>query len=268
MAEQEIKVAINGAVGRMGKTIARTIDEWADITITHAYDDPESPDINKRLCDIGKNESQVVIEPSTAMGEGDFDVLIDFSVPDAVMKAAQCCHQNQFPMVIGVTGFSDTQKEEIQTLAQETPILMSPNMSIGVNLCYDLLRQIAQTFWGKNAEVEIIETHHKSKKDKPSGTALRMGEVVAKEKGVDLSDISIESYREGEAAGEHRTFFIAKKERIEIRHEAMDRSPFANGAVYAAQWLVKTSQKPGKLYTMQDALTDSIGQAMLYDEKE
>ena len=128
-------------------------------------------------------------------------------------------------------------------------------MSIGVNLCFDLLARITQTDWGKNAQVEIIETHHRNKKDKPSGTALRMAEIIAEEKGVDLSDITMESYREGEIMGEHKVFFSTNNELIELRHEAMDRSPFANGAVHAAWWIVNTRPKLGRIYTMNDVIT-------------
>ena len=252
--EKQIKIAINGAAGRMGKTLARETGGYSDTTIAHAYDRSDSPDIAKRLCEIGNNKSSVTIEPSDTINQGDFDVLIDFSMPSPVMDAARHCIQIKRPMVIGVTGFSDEQKEELQTLAKEIPILISPNMSMGVNLCFNLLAQIMRTPWGKSAQAEIIETHHKSKKDKPSGTALRMGEIIAEEKGVNLDDIPIQSHRESDVTGEHRTFFSLNSERIELRHEAINRSPFANGAIEAARWLVKSEAKPGRIYTMNDVI--------------
>ena len=252
--EEQIKIAINGAAGRMGKAIVRTMEDYPDLSLVHAYDSPDSPDVAKRLCDISLNQSPVVIESSAKINQGDFDVLIDFSTPSSVMDAAQYCVQIKRSMVVGVTGFSDDQKEKLQMFAKEIPILMSPNMSVGINLCFWLLEQISRTSLGKNARVEIVETHHKNKKDKPSGTALKMGEIIAKEKGVDLKDILIESYRESDVTGEHRVFFSSGRERIEIRHEAIDRSPFANGAIHAAQWLAQTRPAPGKIYTMRDVV--------------
>ena len=255
MEKKQIKVAINGAAGRMGRMISEVTDRRTDMIISHAYDHTDSNDLAKRLCEISNSQSQVVIEPSNMISEGRFDVLIDFSIPSSVIDAVQHCLQTERPMVIGVTGFNDTQKEKLQTSAKQIPILIAPNMSIGVNLCFDLLARIMQTAWGKNAQVEIIETHHQNKKDKPSGTALKMGEIIAEEKDVDLSDITIESYREGEIMGEHKVLFSTNNECIELRHEAMDRSPFANGAVHAAWWIVNTRPKPGRIYAMNDAIT-------------
>ncbi len=257
MEKKQIKVAINGAAGRMGRAISEVIDGRKDMIISHAYDRPGSKAIAKHLCDISGSQSQVIVEASDTIRKGRFDVLIDFSMPSSVIDAVQHCLQVKQPMVIGVTGFSDTQKEKLQAFAEEIPVLMSPNMSIGVNLCFALLARITQTAWGKNAQVEIIETHHRNKKDKPSGTALRMGEIIAEKKGVDLSDIAMESYREGEIMGEHKVFFSTNNERIELRHEAMDRSPFANGAVHAAGWVVNTRPKPGRIYTMNDVIATS-----------
>ncbi len=254
MEKKQIKVAINGAAGRMGRAISEVMDGREDMIITHAYDRPDSTDITKQLCEISSSQSLVVVEPSNMIGKGCFDVLIDFSTPTPVINAMQHCLKSERPMVIGVTGFNDTQKEELQTSARKIPILISPNMSIGVNLCFDLLARVAQTDWGKNAQVEIAETHHQNKKDKPSGTALRMGEVIAEKKDVDLSDIPMKSYREGEIMGEHKVLFSTNNECIELRHEAMDRSPFANGAVHAAWWIVNTRPKPGRIYTMGDVI--------------
>ena len=257
MEKKQIKVAINGAAGRMGRMISEVIDRRKDMVISHAYDCPDSKDTAKRLCNISSSQSQVIVEPSNRISEGRFDVLVDFSVPASVIDAARHCLQAKRPMVVGVTGFSDIQKEKLQTFAREIPILISPNMSIGVNLCFDLLARVTQTAWGKNAQVEIIETHHQNKKDKPSGTALRMGEIIAEKKDADLSDVLIKSYRQGEIMGEHKVLFSTNNETIELRHEAMDRSPFANGAVHAAWWIVSTQPKPGIIYTMNDVITTS-----------
>ena len=254
--QQRIKIAVNGVAGRMGKAIARAIDDYSDMIIAHAYDSPESSEIAERVCDVGNSKSSTVIAPSTTIKEGNFDVLIDFSTPSSVMNAVQCCLEVGQPLVIGVTGFDDKQKEQLQISAKEIPILISPNMSIGVNLCFKLLEHISRSSWGRKAKINIIETHHKAKKDKPSGTALRMGEIIAKQKGIDLSDLAIESYREGEIMGEHRVFFNSNRERIEIRHEALDRSSFAKGALYAARWLVQTQQKAARIYTMYDVIDD------------
>ena len=257
MEKKQIKVAINGAAGRMGRIISKVIDQREDMIISHAYDHPDSEDIAKDLCAISGSQSQVIIEPSSMIGKGCFDVLIDFSMPASVIDAVRYCLKSKQSVVIGVTGFSDIQKEELQTFAREIPLLISPNMSIGVNLCFDLLARITQTAWGKNAQVEIIETHHQNKKDKPSGTALRMGEIIAQKKDINLSDIPMKSYREGEIMGEHKVFFSTNNECIELRHEATDRSPFANGAVHAAWWIINTQPKPGRIYTMSDVITNS-----------
>ena len=257
MEKKQIKVAINGAAGRMGRIISEVIDRRKDIIITHVYDRPDSNDITKQLSEISSSQSQVILEPSSMISEGRFDVLIDFSTPISVIDAVQHCLQAERPIIIGVTGFNDTQKEELQTSARKIPLLMSPNMSIGVNLCFALLARVAQTAWGKNAQVEIVETHHQNKKDKPSGTALRMGEIIAEKKDVDLSNISMKSYREGEIMGEHKVLFSTNNECIELRHEAMDRSPFANGAVHAAWWIVSTQPRPGRIYTMDDVIATS-----------
>ena len=257
MGKKQIRVAINGAAGRMGRMISEVIDRRKDMVVSHAYDHPNSRDITKHLCEISSSYSQVIVEPSSMLGEGRFDVLIDFSTTTSVINAVRHCLQAKRPMVIGVTGFDDMQKEELQTSAQEISMLISPNMSIGVNLCFDLLARVAQTAWGKSAQVEIIETHHQNKKDKPSGTALRMGEIIAERKDVDLNDITMKSYREGEIMGEHKVFFSTNNECIELRHEAMDRSPFANGAVHAAWWIVDIQPKPGKIYTMNDVIATS-----------
>ena len=238
----------------MGKSIAKAMEDYSDMTITHAYDNPDSSAINKKLCEIAYTQLQTVIKPSNIISKGDFDVLIDFSITSAVINAVQSCVETKRPIVIGVTGFDTDQKEKLQTSAKKIPLFMAPNMSMGVNLCYKLLEYITRTSWGKDAQVEIVETHHKEKKDKPSGTALKMGEILAEQRGVDLSDIPIQSYREGKIMGEHRVFFVAEKERVEIRHEAKDRSPFANGAINAARWLVQSKQKAGRIYTMQDII--------------
>jgi len=266
--DKKINVALNGAGGRMGRAIAEVLDADSAMNITHAYERAGSPHIAKRLSDIADTRSAIAIAASDTMYEGSFDVLIDFSTPDSVMAAAQHCRVSRCPMVIGVTGFSDTQQETLAACAKEIPLLLSPNMSLGVNICFLLLEQIMRTEWGVNAEVDIIETHHKHKKDKPSGTALRMGEIVADEKGHNLKDCAIYdeaarqsaadirfvSHREGERTGEHRVIFNAGKELIELRHEAHDRTPFASGAVYAAQWIVFSRPQPGRIYTMDDAI--------------
>ncbi|MBC6413640.1 MAG: 4-hydroxy-tetrahydrodipicolinate reductase [Chromatiales bacterium] len=254
MEQQPIRIAINGVAGLMGRTIAREMANHAGMTVTHAYDNPTSPAIKKPLCEISKTDIQTIIEPSDTMAAGDFDVLIDFSVTSSVIDAAQSCVDTKRPIVIGVTGFDFEQKEKLQTFAKNIPMLMSPNMSMGANLCYKLLEYVARTAWAKAAQVDIIETHHKEKKDKPSGTALRMRDIIAKHSGAHSDDIPIESYREGLITGEHRVFFSLNRERVEIRHEAMDRSVFANGAIQAARWLVETRQKAGRVYTMQDVI--------------
>ena len=257
------RIAINGAAGRMGSAVVELASLFPDIELVHAYDHPDAPNLGQHL----NPPSEVVLESSQAIGDGDFDVMIEFSLPQsAIATLAQCVHK-QRAMVIGTTGFSEQQHNQFKSASKHIPLLVSPNMSVGVNLCFELLSQAAAAI-GKEADVEIIDLHHNHKKDAPSGTALKMGELIANQIGADLkecavytrhqrretrqaSEISFHSIRAGDAVGSHQVIFALDGERIEISHHAFSRSAFARGALRAAVWL---ATQPAGFYTLRDAL--------------
>ena len=196
-----------------------------------------------------------------------FDVLIDFTRPEPSLSYIEICRQSGKKVVIGTTGFNETQKSIIAEAAKDIPIVMAPNMSVGVNLSLKLL-EIAAKVMGEYTDIEVIEAHHRHKIDAPSGTALRMGEVVAKALGRDLKDCAIygregdtgvrqrntigfSTIRAGDIVGEHTVMFADEGERLEITHKASSRMTFANGAVRAALWL---EGKESGLFDMQDVL--------------
>jgi len=196
-----------------------------------------------------------------------FDVLIDFTRPEATLEYLSICQKAGKSMVIGTTGFSDEELLLIEKASDEIAIVFAPNMSVGVNLTLKLLDTAAKVF-GEDADIEIVEAHHRHKVDAPSGTALKMGEVVANALGRDLSKcavygregieeprdrqtIGFSTIRGGDVVGEHTVSFFMEGERVEITHKASSRMTFANGAVRAANWL---SGRQSKLYNMHDVL--------------
>jgi len=239
------RVAINGSKGKMGQTLLEAVNLNTGSTLGAGFDKGDS--LNDSL--------------------QDFDVLIDFSRPEATLKAISICKNSGKAMVIGTTGFSDDELEEIKQASTQIPIVFAPNMSVGVNLTLKLLETSAKVI-GQDASIEIIETHHRYKVDSPSGTALKMGEVVANALGRDLAKcavygregideprdintIGFSSIRGGDVVGDHTVTFFMDGERVEITHKASSRMIYANGAVRAANWL---HDKPSGLYSMQDVL--------------
>ena len=197
----------------------------------------------------------------------DFDVLIDFTLADAVIDNVKMCRAAGKRIVIGTTGLDAEQKTVIKEAAEDVAIVFAPNMSIGVNLCFKLI-ELAAKIVGEGADIEIIEAHHNQKKDAPSGTAVRMGEIIAEKLGRDLKEcavygrqghtgvrdkktIGFETIRAGDIVGDHTVMFVSEGERVEIVHKASSRKTFANGAVRAAQWLM--SRQTG-VFDMQDVL--------------
>lgn len=231
-----IKVGVGGSNGHMGSLIIQALEE-----------DP------KTECTAKIDRLHSLLSFTNPL-----DVFIDFTSPDAVMDHLKICAERRYPMVIGVTGFSDAQKQEIKNAVKSIPIVFSPNMSIGINLCYKLLELAAKILKGEG-EVAIHEVHHKRKKDMPSGTALRMGEIIS-ESLTDLNPLNTSntatpvhfaSSRVGEIMGDHTVLFALEGERIEIVHRTQSRMIYAKGAVMAAKWLL--DKRPG-LYDMQDVL--------------
>lgn len=262
------RIAVVGAAGRMGKILIEACAENDQTELSAATEHPESSLIGAdagELAGVGKN--QITVVDSLDATKGDFDVLIDFTRPEPTMQHLQWCVANQKKIVIGTTGFSDEQKAAIAKAGEKIGVVFAPNMSVGVNLTLKLLEMTAQVL-GDSVDIEVIEAHHRHKVDAPSGTALRMGEVIADTLGRDLSEcavygreghtgerdrktIGFETIRAGDIVGEHTVMFADIGERIEITHKASSRMTFAKGAVRAAAWL---GDKHSGVYDMQDVL--------------
>ena len=262
------RIAITGAGGRMGRSLIEASHAADGLEVTVALEHPDSSLIGSdagELAAIGTLGVAVGADVNAAVD--DFDVLIDFTRPEATLANLEICRRAGRRMVIGTTGFSDDQKNAIAAAAGEIAVVFAPNMSVGVNLCLKLLDTAARVL-GDDVDIEVIEAHHRHKVDAPSGTALRMGEVVADALGRDLAEcavygreghtgvrdrdtIGFETIRAGDIVGDHTVLFAGEGERIEITHKASSRMTFANGAARAAVWLM--GQTSG-LYDMQDVL--------------
>ena len=263
-----IRIGVCGAAGRMGKTIIETCHEIKGVKITAAIEQKGSPALGKDAGEVaGVGTLGVVIVDDLARVAGKFDVLIDFTSASSVTGNVGKCRKAGKNMVIGTTGLAPEQKKIIARAARDIAIVCAPNMSIGVNLCFKLLEMAAQVI-GADSDIEIIEAHHREKRDAPSGTSLRMGEVIAGTLGRDLrkcavygrqgltgprdkKTIGFETIRAGDIVGEHTVMFATCGERVEISHKASSRKTFATGAIRAAQWLA--GRQKG-LYDMQDVL--------------
>jgi 4-hydroxy-tetrahydrodipicolinate reductase len=263
-----VRIAVTGAAGRMGKTLIEAIAKVDGCKLTAALERPDSSIIGVdagELAGIGK--SGVIVSGDLEKVVDQFDVLIDFSVPAATLKNAAICGATGKKIVIGTTGFTSQQKEELLNALQTVAACMASNYSTGVNVCFKLLELASQAL-GDDYDIEIYEAHHKHKVDAPSGTALSMGEVVAKSLGRNLREVAVYgregitgarkretigfvTVRAGDIVGDHTVTFAADGERVEITHKASSRMSFARGAVRAANWL--GAQQPG-LYDMQDVL--------------
>jgi 4-hydroxy-tetrahydrodipicolinate reductase len=262
------RIAITGAAGRMGRALIEACSQTDGLALSVALERPGSSLIGAdagELAGIGRNGVRVGADPAAVAR--DFDVLIDFTRPEATLANLEVCQANGRRMVIGTTGFSEAQRSRIAEAAGDIAIVFAPNMSVGVNLCLKLL-DIAARVLGDEVDVEVIEAHHRHKVDAPSGTALRMGEVVAAALGRDLrrcavygreghtgervpGTIGFETIRAGDIVGEHTVLFAGAGERVEITHKASSRMTFARGALRAAGWVM--AREHG-LFDMQDVL--------------
>jgi len=263
-----INIAVVGAAGRMGKILIEACAESDNAKLTVATEHPESSLIGTdagEVAGVGKNN--VIIVSSLDDAANDFDVLVDFTRPAPTLNHLDWCVKNNKGMIIGTTGFSDDEKSQIDMAGKKIPIVFAANYSVGVTLSLKLLELTAHVL-GDSVDIEIIEAHHRHKVDAPSGTALKMGEVIAKtldrtldenavycREGVtgerNRKDIGFQTIRAGDIVGEHTVMFADIGERIEITHKASSRMTFAKGAVRAATWL--GSQSPS-VYDMQDVL--------------
>ena len=263
-----IRIAVAGASGRMGAVLCKAAVLADRSTLAVAVSRLGSDVVGKDVGElIGTGALGVKVVDDLAAVVDQFDVLIDFTRPDASMAFIELCRQAGKKIVIGTTGFSEAQKAMIAEAAKDVAIVLAPNMSVGVNLALKLLAMTAKVM-GEYTDIEVIEAHHRHKIDAPSGTALRMGEVIADALGRDLKDCAIygregntgerdrktigfSTIRAGDIVGEHTVMFADEGERLEITHKATSRMTFANGAVRAAIWL---NGKSNGLYDMQDVL--------------
>ena len=272
MSEQvnnkSINVGVIGAGGRMGRMLIEAVQNNPQTTLKAAIERQGSSLVGAdagEVAAIGQLNVQIVDNLAAVIS--DIDVLIDFSLPDATEKNMQVCAEHNVAMVIGTTGFNEQQEQVLAKASEKITIVYAGNYSTGVNLSLKLLGMAAKAF-GHDADVEIIEAHHKHKIDAPSGTAYMMAEAVAEARGQNLKDVAIygregqtgeresgtigiHAVRGGEIVGDHTVMFIADGEVVEITHRARARMTFAAGAVRAATWVVE--QEVGQ-YNMQDVL--------------
>lgn len=259
-----IKLAISGACGRMGSRIAFLAFQDPDIEVVSALEDFSHPDIGK---DLGKlvtgEEKGVIIEKDAQKVIEKADVVVEFSNPVATLEHLKIIAENRKKAVVGTTGL-DKEMEKIKSWAQQTAILVSPNMSIGVNVLLKILPSLTK-FLGEDYDIEIVEMHHKRKKDAPSGTALKLAEVIKQvrtelkevygRKGLsgprEKNELGIHALRLGDIVGEHQVIFAGNDEKIELIHTAGSRNIFARGAIRAIKYI---ADKEHGLYTMSDVL--------------
>lgn len=263
-----ISVIIAGAAGRMGQRIAHMVDSHPKLKYSAAFEAKGNPAIGKDIGLLYKGEPNGVIVGEgleSALGKG--DILIDFTFHAATMGFARIAADNNLPMVTGTTGLTAENLAELKMLTANFPCVQAPNMSVCVNVMFKLVKKVAAIL-GEDYDIEIIEAHHNKKKDAPSGTALKLGEMAAEGLGSRLQDvqvlersgiigerkhgeIGIQSIRAADIVGEHTVMFAGPGERMELVHRAHSRDHFAKGATTAAAWLVG---KPNGIYTMFDVL--------------
>ncbi|MFT5449737.1 MAG: 4-hydroxy-tetrahydrodipicolinate reductase [Gammaproteobacteria bacterium] len=263
-----IRVAIAGAAGRMGRALVEAVTQSPGLQLCGALGRAESALLGTDVGAIaGVGELGVTLGSDLKAVLADTDVLIDFTLPGPCLEHLQACADANVKAVVGTTGFDDTQRAQIDALAQRISIVVAPNTSVGVNVTFKLLELAAQIL-GDSVDVEIIEAHHRHKVDAPSGTAVRMGEIVAQALGRDLAEcavygreghtgernrktIGFETIRAGDIVGEHTVMFAGLGERVEITHRASSRMNFAQGAVRAVEWIVARERG---YFDMQDVL--------------
>jgi 4-hydroxy-tetrahydrodipicolinate reductase len=262
-----LKIAVAGASGRMGKMLIEAIQKADDTTLAGALDRVGSPSIGTDAAAFTGTPANVTIESDLAKGLADADYLIDFTRPEGTLAHAAYCAEHGIKMIIGTTGFDQAGKDAIAAAAEKTAIMFAPNMSVGVNVTMKLLELAAKNF-SHGYDIEIIEAHHRHKVDAPSGTALKMGEVVANAIGRNLDDVAVyaregvtgerdpssigfATVRGGDIVGDHTVLFAGIGERIEISHKSSTREHYALGSLRAARFL---SEKQTGLYDMYDVL--------------
>ncbi len=262
-----IKIAVTGAAGRMGRAIVSAVAANPATTLSGALEREDSPFLGKDTGELaGAEKSGIRITADAEKVFKKADCIIDFTHPDSSMKFLEDAAALNKAIVVGTTGFSHHQRELIQEMALRARVVMAPNMSVGVNLLLRLVQEAARVL--SDYDIEIVEAHHRHKKDAPSGTAIRIAEVIAHTLNRDLDkvavyerkgiigerkpeEIGIQTIRAGDIIGDHTVLFAAPGERVELTHKASSRETFAAGAVKAAVWL---ADRESGLYDMQDVL--------------
>ncbi len=263
-----IRTIVCGACGKMGKRICALMENDEELDLVGAVEAKDSKYIGEDIgavCGIGTKNITVKHSLKEIIDEG--EVLIDFSTPESTLSNVRMAAENEKAMVIGTTGFSNEDMEEIKKLSVRIPIMLAPNMSLGVNILFKLVEDVAKIL-KEEYDIEIVEMHHRFKKDAPSGTAMKLAEYAAKGLKENLEDVAvygrqgligerkpkeigIMSLRGGDVVGDHTVVFAGLGERLELTHKATSRDTFALGALRAAKWVI--DKVPG-LYNMQDVL--------------
>ena len=262
------RVIIAGAAGRMGRRIGYMVNEHEGLDVAAGFEVPDNPEIGNDMGELGGYGHigvAVAADLGAVIDQG--DVIIDFTFYEATMKIARQAAEHRKAMVIGTTGLNQNNLEELAELTNDFPCVQAPNMAVGVNVLFKVAQKMAAIL-GNDYDIEIVEAHHRMKKDAPSGTAIKLGEMVAAGVNRDLGEvgvyarhgiigertdqeIGIQTIRGGDIVGEHTVYFAGPGERLEITHRAHNRDNFARGAAMAAAWVV--GQRNG-LYTMFDVL--------------
>jgi 4-hydroxy-tetrahydrodipicolinate reductase len=263
-----IRAIVAGAAGRMGKRIVHMMQQGRDVMLTGAFEQPDHPAVGQdagQVAGLGTLGINIAGSPEKGMMQG--DVVIDFTTPEATLQNIRIASSRGLSMVIGTTGITGDMLKEVTEVARGIRCVMAPNMSVGVNVMFRVAAEMARML-GKDYDMEILEVHHRLKKDAPSGTAMRLAHVLAEAMNRDLDqvavyerkgmigerkdeEIGIQTWRAGDITGEHTVMFGGIGERLELVHRAHNRDNFARGALVAAAWIMG---QPAGLYDMQDVL--------------
>jgi 4-hydroxy-tetrahydrodipicolinate reductase len=265
--KEEIKAIVVGAAGKMGGRIIHILKETPSINLYRAIERPDHPSIGKDVGEVlGLGRMGIPVEDGTERGKGG-DVIINFTTPETSLQSLEFAKEGGLAVVIGTTGLNPQQTERMKELSKSVRCVFSPNMSVGVSVMFKIVQEVARVL-GPEYDIEILEAHHRLKKDSPSGTAVKLGELIGKATGRDFGqvgvygrkgivgertkeEIGMQVIRAGDIVGEHTVLFGGIGERLEIIHRAHSRDNFARGAVRAALWVVN---QPNGLYDMQDVL--------------
>ncbi len=263
-----IRLVVAGAAGKMGGRITALTKEYTDLKLVGAFERKGHEAVGKDIGEIvGLGKINIPLHESLNDIIEIADVVVSFTSPEASLEHLSIAAQKKKAVVIGTTGFSKDALQSIKNISQDVPIVLAPNMSIGVNLLFKILKDIAKVL-GDDFDIEIIESHHRLKKDAPSGTAIKMAQVIAESINRNLDDVAvysrkgmigertkkeigIQTVRAGDIVGEHTILFGGLGERIEVTHRASSRDTFARGALKAAIWI---HNKPAGIYDMMDVL--------------